>query len=65
MAFALNLKDGQVNQFVKIMSAAYQAFIENDFALFEINPLSVRENGEILCVDAKIGIDSNALVPFA
>src|SRR5690554_1632440 len=61
VAFALNLKDGQINQFVKIMTAAYQAFIENDFALFEINPLSVRENGEILCVDAKVGIDSNAL----
>ena len=61
VAFKLNLKDGQVNQFVKVMSAAYQAFIENDFALFEINPLSVRENGDILCVDAKVGIDSNAL----
>ncbi len=48
-------------QFVKIMTAAYQAFIDNDFALFEINPLSVRENGDILCVDAKVGIDSNAL----
>ena len=46
------------------MTAAYQAFVENDFALFEINPLSVRENGEILCVDAKVGIDSNALLPF-
>ena len=61
VAFALGLKDKQVGQFVKIMAAAYQAFIENDFALFEINPLSVRENGEILCVDAKVGIDSNAL----
>lgn len=61
VAFALHLKDAQINQFVTIMTAAYQAFIENDFALFEINPLSVRENGEILCVDAKIGIDSNAL----
>ena len=61
VAFALGLKDKQVSQFVTIMSAAYQAFIENDFALFEINPLSVRENGDILCVDAKVGIDSNAL----
>ena len=49
VAFALGLKDKQIGQFVKIMSAAYQAFVENDFALFEINPLSVRENGEILC----------------
>ncbi|MEG1157414.1 MAG: ADP-forming succinate--CoA ligase subunit beta, partial [Acinetobacter sp.] len=61
VAFALKLKDGQINQFVKVMTAAYQAFVDNDFALFEINPLSVRENGDILCVDAKIGIDSNAL----
>jgi succinyl-CoA synthetase beta subunit len=61
VAFALQLKDTQINQFVKIMTAAYQAFVDNDFALFEINPLSVRENGEILCVDAKVGIDSNAL----
>lgn len=60
-AFVLGLKDKQINQFVKLMTGAYQAFIENDFALFEINPLSVRENGELACVDAKIGIDSNAL----
>lgn len=43
------------------MTGAYQAFVENDFALMEINPLAVRENGEIVCVDGKIGIDSNAL----
>jgi len=61
VAFALGLKDGQINQFVKLMTGAYHAFVENDFALFEINPLSVRENGDILCVDAKVGIDSNAL----
>lgn len=61
VAFQLGLKDKQIGQFVKIMVAAYQAFIENDFALFEINPLSIRENGDILAVDAKIGIDSNAL----
>jgi len=43
------------------MSGAYQAFVENDIDLLEINPLAVRENGEIVCVDGKIGIDSNAL----
>ena len=61
VAFALGLEDKQINQFVKLMTGSYQAFVENDFALFEINPLSVRENGELACVDAKIGIDSNAL----
>ena len=61
VAFQLGLKDKQIHQFVTIMTSAYKAFVENDFALFEINPLSVRENGDILCVDAKVSIDSNAL----
>lgn len=61
VAFKLGLEGKQINQFVKLISGAYKAFIENDFALFEINPLAVRENGELACVDGKIGIDSNAL----
>ena len=61
VAFKLGLEGKQINQFVKLMTGAYQAFVENDFALMEINPLAVRENGEIVCVDGKIGIDSNAL----
>lgn len=61
VAFKLGLEGKQINQFVKLMTGAYQAFVENDFALFEINPLAVRENGELACVDGKIGIDSNAL----
>jgi len=43
------------------MTGSYKAFIENDFALFEINPLAIRENGDIVCVDAKVSLDSNAL----
>ncbi|MFK4000537.1 ADP-forming succinate--CoA ligase subunit beta [Psychrobacter namhaensis] len=61
VAFKLGLEGKQINQFVKLMTGAYKAFVENDFALMEINPLAVRENGEIVCVDGKIGIDSNAL----
>ena len=61
LAFQLGLKDKQVNAFVKLMVGAYNAFVENDFALFEVNPLAVRENGELAVVDGKIGIDSNAL----
>ena len=61
VAFKLGLEGKQINQFVKIMTGAYHAFVENDFALLEVNPLAVRENGEIVCVDGKIGIDSNAL----
>ncbi|MGM8885704.1 ADP-forming succinate--CoA ligase subunit beta [Psychrobacter sp. 1U2] len=61
VAFQLGLEGKQINQFVKTMTGAYHAFVDNDFALLEVNPLAVRENGEIVCVDGKIGIDSNAL----
>lgn len=61
VAFKLNLKGNQVGQFVKLMMGSYKLFIENDFALFEINPLSIKENGDLVIVDAKINIDDNAL----
>lgn len=60
LAFKLGLKGKQVNAFAKLATGAYKAFVENDFALFEVNPLAVRENGDLACVDAKVGIDSNA-----
>lgn len=61
IGFKLGLDNEQINNFVKMMMGSYKAFVENDFALFEINPLAVRENGELVCVDAKINLDSNAL----
>lgn len=61
IGFKLGLNNDQISQLVKIMIGSYQAFIENDFALFEINPLAIRENGELVCVDAKINLDANAL----
>ncbi|MCP1661197.1 ADP-forming succinate--CoA ligase subunit beta [Neisseria perflava] len=61
LAFDLGLKDKQINQFAKLMTGAYRAFVENDFSLFEVNPLAIRESGELVCVDAKINIDGNAL----
>ncbi|WP_024301713.1 ADP-forming succinate--CoA ligase subunit beta [Pseudogulbenkiania sp. MAI-1] len=60
-AFALGLTGSQVNAFTKLMLGAYEAFMANDFALFEVNPLAIRENGDLACVDAKINLDSNAL----
>ena len=60
-AFALGLEGAQVAAFTKLFLGAAKAFIENDFALFEVNPLALRENGELACVDGKINLDSNAL----
>ncbi|MEQ6291683.1 ADP-forming succinate--CoA ligase subunit beta [Vogesella sp. GCM10023246] len=60
-AFALGLSGKQIGDFTKLMLGAYDAFVSNDFALFEVNPLALRENGELACVDGKINLDSNAL----
>ncbi|MGB0477832.1 MAG: succinate--CoA ligase subunit beta, partial [Parvibaculales bacterium] len=39
----------------------YKAFIEKDMSLLEINPLVVTGAGDLICLDAKMNFDSNAL----
>jgi len=43
--FKLGLNNEQISQFVTIMAGSYKAFIENDFALFEVNPLQSEKIG--------------------
>jgi succinyl-CoA synthetase beta subunit len=61
IAFALGLKDKQVNQFVALLAAIYRAFTETDASLVEINPLVVTKDGQVLCLDAKMSFDDNGL----
>jgi succinyl-CoA synthetase beta subunit len=61
VAFALGLKDGQVKQCVKLIGDLYRAFTEKDMSLLEINPLIVTGKGDLVCLDAKLNFDSNAL----
>src|SRR5579883_1261393 len=61
IAFALGLKDKQVNQFVALLSSMYRAFNETDASLIEINPLVVTKQGSVLCLDAKMSFDDNGL----
>lgn len=60
-AFALGLKDEQVKQFVNLLVGLGRMFQERDLSLLEINPLVVTKQGSLLCLDAKITIDDNAL----
>ncbi len=55
------LKDKQVGQFVDAAAALYRAFIETDASLIEINPLVVTKDGRVICLDAKMSFDDNAL----
>jgi succinyl-CoA synthetase beta subunit len=61
VAAALGLQGDQIDQCVKLVEALYRAFVEKDMALLEINPLVVTAAGKLLCLDAKINFEDNAL----
>lgn len=61
LAFKLGLEGKQVNQFTKIFLGLSKFFHDCDLALIEINPLIVTAEGDVMAIDGKIGIDSNAL----
>lgn len=61
MAFKLGLEGDQIKQFVKIFMGLAKMFEELDVALIEINPLVIKTDGNLHCLDAKVGIDGNAL----
>lgn len=61
LAFKLGLSGKQINQFSHIFCQLYRLFVEKDLSLLEINPLLILEDDQLLCGDAKITIDSNAL----
>ncbi|RJL05944.1 ADP-forming succinate--CoA ligase subunit beta [Paracoccus aestuarii] len=61
VAFALGLEGAQVKQCVALVKNLYRMFIEKDMEMLEINPLIVTPEGQIKCLDAKMGFDNNAL----
>jgi len=65
VAFALGLQGDQIKQCVKLIGNLYRAFTEKDMSLLEINPLIVTEKGDLVCLDAKLNFDGNALYRHA
>jgi len=61
VAFALGLEGKQVKQCVDLVNRLYRLFVERDAEMVEINPLIVTKGGDLKCLDAKMGFDSNAL----
>lgn len=61
MAFKLGLAGKQVKQFTQILLGLSKLFVEKDVALIEVNPLVITDEDDLLCLDAKVVIDSNAL----
>src|SRR3954469_20565278 len=65
LGFAIGLDAPQVNKFVKLTSALYDAFVVTDATMIEINPLVVTAAGDLLALDAKVNFDDNALYRHA
>jgi succinyl-CoA synthetase beta subunit len=61
LAYAIHIPDALVNKAVKFMIALYQAFVDKDCSIAEINPLVVTGDGHVMALDAKLNFDSNAL----
>ncbi len=61
LAFKLGLKGDLIKQFVHVFMGLAKMFTDHDFALLEINPLVITDEGKIHCLDGKIGVDGNAL----
>jgi len=61
LGFALGFNADQVKQFQKILFGLIKLFHSEDASLVEINPLVVTPQGDLLALDAKINLDSNAL----
>ena len=56
-----NLDAGALEDGKKIVQALYQSLIKTDANLIEVNPLILTKDNKVICLDAKINFDDNAL----
>ena len=65
VARVLGFNREQTKQAEDMLPKLYQAFLAKDMSLLEINPLVVTKSGQLICLDAKIAFDDNALYRHA
>jgi succinyl-CoA synthetase beta subunit len=65
VAKALGFSADVAKQAASVLPKLYQAFLAKDMSLLEINPLVVTKAGQLVCLDAKIAFDDNALYRHA
>ena len=56
-----NLNNQNKNEAIKLIKSIYKMFISTDASMVEINPLILTKDDKIVCLDAKINFDDNAL----
>jgi succinyl-CoA synthetase beta subunit len=65
VANALGLAGDLAKQAEALLPKLYAAFVGKDMSLLEINPLVVTKDEKLICLDAKVGFDDNALFRHA
>src|SRR5688572_19726178 len=58
---ALGLDADLQKQMSPLLTYLHKAFVEKDMSLLEVNPLIITKDKKLLCLDAKVGFDDNAL----
>jgi len=61
VGFGLNLPPAALRPFFKLLTGLYKLFAQYDCSLVEINPLVLTADDNVLALDAKLDVDSNAL----
>ena len=61
IADSLNLTGSLLAELDGLIKNLYKFFIEKDASLLEINPLIITESEKLICLDAKVNFDDNAL----
>ena len=61
IASSLELSGPLVDQLDGLVKNLYKFFTEKDASLLEINPLIITDNDKLICLDAKVNFDDNAL----
>ena len=57
----LNLKDNLQKEVEKLIKILYKILIDKDASLIEINPLIITKDNKLICLDAKMNFDDNAI----
>ena len=61
----LGLPPPAAKDFMALLPKLYRAFWEKDMTLLELNPLVTTQAGALVCLDAKMSFDANALFRHA
>lgn len=61
LAFSLGLEGEALKKGIKFIMAIYNAYLEIDSDMFEINPLILTPDNDVMALDAKVTLDDNAL----